>query len=272
MRRGRADDFALRGGGTEGSPSASTGTQAGDGKARTATPSGTGTQSREAGTTAAARHAARRGGRGPGPGGSGSIRFGKMTGQARTTALKEMAFCEHVLAKGGRNVVTGTLMDAGALSTFRHYPEGEVFDPESGAQWFYHCHAIGDGGAEHGHFHCFVRPHGSDGPVHHLAAAGVDAHGRLVRLFTVNHWVVGGDWLDAEGTIALIPRFDVHMPQPSYLVNRWLTAVFTAYEAEIADLIRERDRILAAHRPATGTPTLEDRAIEIASERLIRTP
>lgn len=189
-----------------------------------------------------------------------------MTAEARETAFREMAFCQHILAKGGRNVVTETLKDVEAPATFAHYPEGEVFDPDTGAQWFYHSHAIGDAGEEHGHFHCFVRPEGAEGPVHHLAAVGVDPYGRLLRLFTVNQWVVGDNWLDGEATIALLPRFDLHMPRPSYLVNRWLTAVFTAYSEQIADLIRERDSVLTAHEPADGTSAYEDRALEIAAE------
>jgi hypothetical protein len=56
------------------------------------------------------------------------------------------------------------------------------------------------------------------------------------------------------------------MPQPSYLVNRWLTAVLVAHEAEIAELIRQRDRVLAAHTPPAGVSTREDRAIEVTSE------
>ncbi len=190
-----------------------------------------------------------------------------MTRNAR--ALDEMAHCRRILAKDGRNVVTETLREVPAPSVLEHYPAGEVFDPESGAQWFYHCHEIGAADGEHGHFHCFVRPDGADGPVHHLAAVGVDAYGRLLRLFTVNQWVVGDSWLDAEATIGLLSRFDVEMPQPSYLVNRWLTAVFAAYEDEIAGLIRERDRVLAAHRPAGGVSVREDRTLEIASELAI---
>lgn len=190
-----------------------------------------------------------------------------MNGSARETALREIALCETVLAKDGRTVLTETLRGAEDITTWTHYPvTGEVFDPDTGAQWFYHCHAIGQDAPEHGHFHCFVRPAGRDGPVHHLAAVGVDAYGRLTRLFTVNQWVVGDDWLDAEPTVALLPRFDVHMPQPNYLVNRWLTAVFAAYEDEIADLIRRRDQVLAAHRPPEETAAREDRALETAAE------
>lgn len=185
--------------------------------------------------------------------------------QARSLALREIAVCEAVLAKAGLSVLTEALRDAADIEAWSHYPPGDVFDPESGAQWFYHCHPEPEGG-EHGHFHCFVRPQGREGPIHHLAAIGVDPHGRLTRLFTVNGWVVGDDWLDAEGTVALLPRFDVQMPRPSYLVNRWLTAIFLAHEEEIARLIRERDTRLAAHRPAEGVSVREDRALEVTSE------
>ncbi|WP_419183658.1 DUF6969 family protein [Sinorhizobium meliloti] len=98
------------------------------------------------------------------------------------------------------------------------------------------------------------------------AAVGVDAHGRLLRLFTVNQWVVGDDRLGTEGTIALLPRFDVQMPRPSNLVNRWLTAIFTAYEREISELIRERDRALLTHRQPEGVEARQDRALEVTSE------
>ncbi len=197
-----------------------------------------------------------------------------MTDEAKARARLEIAHCEAVLAKAGLSVLGETLRDAADIRSWDHYPPGDVFDPQSGAQWFYHCHAADPAqpadasapAAEHGHFHCFVRPEGANGPIHHLAAIGVDAHGRILRLFTVNQWVVGDDWLAAEGTIALLPRFDVEMPRPSYLVNRWLTAVFVAYEDEIAGLIRARDRALDAHVPSPGIPPRADRALEVTSE------
>ena len=69
---------------------------------------------------------------------------------------------------------------------------------------------------------------------------------RNPRPSTVNQWVVGDSWLDAEATIVLLHRFDVQLAKPSYLVNRWLTAVVRLYENEIAQLIRERYHTLAA--------------------------
>lgn len=192
-----------------------------------------------------------------------------MSGATRGRALEEIAFCEFVLAKGGLNVLSDTFQGVSSIAAWDHYPPGDVFDPASNAQWFYHCHPAAEGQAEHGHFHCFLRPDGPQGPIHHLIAIGIDAEGRLLRLFTVNQWVVGDDWADAETTIPLLGRFDMQMPRPSYLVNRWLTAIFGAYEAEIAGLIRERDRVLAAHEVPEGVVARQDRGLEVTSEHLL---
>ena len=189
-----------------------------------------------------------------------------MTDEARTRALTEIAFCENVLRKAGLNVLSETFRDTAEIRAWDHYPPGDIFDPASGAQWFYHCHPADEATAEHGHFHCFLRPEGSEGPIHHLAAIGVDAYGKVLRIFTVNQWVVGDDWADAETTVALIPRFDVEMARPSYLVNRWLTAVLAVHEDRIAGLIRARDAALAAHQ--SDLPARQDRSLEVTSEFL----
>ncbi|ODT73866.1 MAG: hypothetical protein ABS76_38305 [Pelagibacterium sp. SCN 64-44] len=189
--------------------------------------------------------------------------------EKRSEAVRQALFCEHVLAKSGSNVLLETLREAKSVAAWEHFPPGDVFDPETGAQWYYHSHPQQEGQAEHGHFHCFVRPQGADGPIHHLAAVGVDAYGRLLRLFTVNQWVVGDQWLDAEGTNALLPRFDPHFARPSYLVNRWLAALFALFGEEIATLIRERDRVISTHRPENDAPAREDRALEVTSELVI---
>lgn len=194
-------------------------------------------------------------------------------------ALAEMRFCEAVLAKSGLNVLTETLRDADSVAMWEHYPPGDVFDPASGAQWYYHSHAIGGDGPgsragaapdeEHGHYHCFIRPQGAEGPNHHLIAVGVDAFGRLTRLFTVNQWVVGDDWLDGAEAAALVEHFDVQMARPSYLVNRWLTAVVAAYEAEIRDLILKRGVALSAVA-ADFQSALQDRNLEVLGEYRLR--
>lgn len=193
-----------------------------------------------------------------------------MSTDAQQTALAEIAFCEQVLAKAGATVLTETLRGVTHPESWTKYPAGEVFDPQSGAQWFYHSHHPSNRDDEHGHFHCFVRPDGADGPIHHLCAVGVDAHGKLLRLFTVNQWVVDDDWLDAEATIALLPRFDVHMPQPNYLVNRWLTAVLTAHERDIARLIQERDVALVTWAENNAGDARQERKLEVTAEHVFQ--
>ena len=181
-------------------------------------------------------------------------------------ALREALYCERILAKTGDSVLREALGGAATIDAWAHFPQGDVYDPDTGGQWYYHCHPPEEGASEHGHFHCFVRPEGRDGPVHHLVALGVDAYGRLVRLFTVNQWVVGDDWLDATETIALLPRFDMQLARPSYMVNRWLTAVVRLYSREIAGLIEARDRAIAAHAPGDAEAAKADRSLEVTSE------
>src|SRR5204863_8715051 len=69
--------------------------------------------------------------------------------------------CRAALATRGSTVVReasgGTPED---IVDWRHYPEGEVFDPKTHAQYFYHRHPAASpaaGRTEHGHFHLFLR-------------------------------------------------------------------------------------------------------------------
>ncbi len=182
-------------------------------------------------------------------------------------AAREALFCESVLAKSGDNVLLETLRGAPSVAAWEHYPPGDVFDPESGGQWYYHCHSPSTDAREHGHFHCFVRPEGKDGPVHHLVAVGVDPFGKLIRLFTVNQWVVGDSFLPAARLVDLLPRFDMQMGRPNYLVNRWLTAVLALYREEIAALISGRDSALGAIDAPPSPARIEDRSLEVTSTR-----
>jgi len=84
--------------------------------------------------------------------------------------------CRRELAERGSTTVqeamAGALDIGGEPVPWYRYPEGEVYDPASHAQYFYHCHPAvagprpgsfgGDtiGLAEHGHFHLFLRAEG----------------------------------------------------------------------------------------------------------------
>lgn len=187
--------------------------------------------------------------------------------QARQRAAQEMAYCEALLAKSGTSSLLKILPSQG-LTTWKHYPEKDVFDADSGAQWYYHCHDDSASLGEHGHFHCFIRPEGRDSEPCHLIAVGVDAKGRLTRLFTVNQWVVGGKWHDARTTNAYLERFNVELAEPDFVVNRWLTAAVARYDTEIRQLNLDRDDYLASLGRDFDT-VFEDRSIEVMSERRI---
>ena len=186
-----------------------------------------------------------------------------MDSPAKQRARQEMAYCEAILAKSGSSVLL-RILPAQGLETWKHYPEKDAYDPASGAQWYYHCHMDSAALGEHGHFHCFVRPNGRDSAPCHLIAIGVDALGKPRRLFTVNQWVVGGEWRDADATNSLLERFNVEMAEPDYLVNRWLTALVTLYEEEIIALNRQRDAYLRSLGRSLAA-LHEDRSIEVLS-------
>ncbi len=186
--------------------------------------------------------------------------------EARRQAAREALYAETILAKSGLSVAGAVLAGVSEVVAWRQYPAGGgVADKDSGAHYYYHAHEPGESG-EHGHFHCFVRPSGADGPFHHLIAVAVDGEGRLTRLFTVNRWVTGETWLPAPELIALLPRFDIQLARPDYLVNRWLTAVIRLYADEIANLLVQRDAALAPIVARNGDDALEDPAFDVLSE------
>ena len=118
------------------------------------------------------------------------------------------------LARTGDNLV-GEVLKHG-FSVLDHYPKGDVFDPESHAQWYYHAHANAARPGEHGHFHTFLRGGGmpagiAPAPVPdlepearrhdlvcHLIAISMDRSGWPTGLFTTNRWVTAETWYAAH--------------------------------------------------------------------------
>jgi len=190
----------------------------------------------------------------------------------RRQALAELRFCEAVLAKTGDSVLTRVLGTAPMIDAYAHHPAGDAQDTATGAVWYFHAHGPSDADdprAEHGHFHCFVRPDGAAGPIHHLVAIGVNALGQPLRLFTVNGWVTDDAPAPAETLIALLDRFDPHSARPCYLVHRWLAAMLRVHRPTIEKLIRQRARILARHGKLSADP-LQDRALEVTSQASVQ--
>ena len=203
------------------------------------------------------------------------------------TALKEMhaagmrvQACEQALLEAGSNVVADVLGAAREFYQWDHYPGGDVFCPDSHAQYYYHAHPPAERGNawgdEHGHFHTFLRPRGfpdsvkrsiatDDAPAH-LVAVSMDFEGRAVRLFTTNRWVTGEAWYEAATVSRLLHHFHIGHETPSELANIWLNHLLVLFRPTIQALLHARDDILASYRPFDADVHVhDDRTLEVAS-------
>lgn len=205
-------------------------------------------------------------------------------------AGREVMECHRVLAATEDNIVGELLRTGDGFFEWQHYPQGDVYDHSSHAQFYYHAHAKGARDMEeHGHFHTFLRPKGmpdgvapaaipgvelpggANDALSHLIAVSMDAYGYPTRLFTTNRWVTGEVWYEARDVIAMLDRFVIDHAQPSWPVNRWITGMVRLFRPQIEALIHERDRAVAAW--ATGHPggdVYEDRGLEVTSHCDIR--
>lgn len=204
--------------------------------------------------------------------------------EAMAAAGAEVVECVRVLAKTGDNIVGELLRDQGTFYEWDHYPKGDVYDPESHAQFYYHAHPQELRSGEHGHFHTFLRANGIPSKIRpapladyappadpnedltHLIAISMDPTGLPTRLFSTNRWVTGETWYGAEEVCALLDRFVIDHARPSWPVNRWIGAMLQLFHPQVEALVRARDVRVddwAAHRP--GVNAYEDRDLEIAA-------
>ncbi|MGQ0544484.1 MAG: DUF6969 family protein [Betaproteobacteria bacterium] len=202
---------------------------------------------------------------------------------ARRAAGREVLECRRVLQKGGLNLVGEVLRGQGKFYENNHYPENDVYDAESHAQYYYHAHRGLAG--EHGHFHTFLRhrgmpaqaapldmPHAEPRPsgdeaLAHLIAISMDVYGEPIGLFAPNRWVAGDTWYAAGDVIAMLGRFRIDHAWPSWPLNCWLGAMFVLFRPHIEALLAERDRVVAAWRGSlAGEDVLERRDLEILAQ------
>lgn len=197
------------------------------------------------------------------------------------SAGHEVEECLRVLRKVDLNVVGEVLKGQGAFVQMTHYPQGDVYDQETHAQYYYHAHRSG----EHGHFHLFLRARGmprgctpvsdaagrdwpvGDQALAHLVAISMDRFGAPFQMFTTNRWVTAETWYPAGDMIRMLPHFAVDHAWPSWPTNRWLTAIVRLFRPQIETLLLQRDAALNARRKALpDRDTFEDRDFEVLSE------
>lgn len=198
----------------------------------------------------------------------------------------EILECYRLLEKAGANVVGQCLAHQGTFYELEHYPKGDVFDEEFGAQYYYHAHRPDLN--EHGHFHTFIRAEGmpvgvrpvempantprplGEEAVCHLIAISMDAHGYPTHLFTVNRWVTNETFYSAEDTLRMVERFKVEHVYPCLATNRWISAMLKLFWPQIRQLLHERDRVIAEwQRKYPDRNVHEDRELEIPSRMAI---
>ena len=208
--------------------------------------------------------------------------------QAMSEAGQRVLECYRVLQKTNHNVVGELLDTAEDIFEWDHYPDGDVYDHETHAQYYYHAHPPGERtekfGEENGHFHTFLRPRGmpkkikpvplpdyeepesDNDDLTHFVGISMNAAGYPVRIFTTNRWVTGEAWYKAEDVIELLDSFDMDMAWPSWPVNIWVTNLIQLFYPTIVDLLRERDKAVTdweVRHP--GINAYDDRDLELTS-------
>ena len=204
--------------------------------------------------------------------------------ESMAAAGEQVLECYRVLQKSGSNVVAEVLRGQGEFYEFDHYPRGDVYDPETHSQYFYHAHREG----EHGHFHTFLREEGmhedcrpaeqSEAPfmkeradtISHLIAISMNRAGFPISLFTTNRWITADNWYKADDVIEMLDRFEMDLASPSWPVNVWLTGMLRLFRPQIEELVRERDATVANwQKEHPGVDAFEDRGCDITSVRKI---
>lgn len=199
-------------------------------------------------------------------------------------AGKDILECYRILAKTGDNVVSEVLKGQGPFVQYTHYPENDAYDRETASQYYYHAHRDG----EHGHFHAFLREKGmpagirpapqSDAPYRadsadslcHLIAISMDSWGIPIGIFTTNRWVVADTWYAAVDVARMLDVFEMDTARPSWVTNRWITAMIRLFRPQINALLTKRDqRIQAAIAKNPGIDVFEDRNLETIAEARI---
>ncbi|MDD9878721.1 MAG: hypothetical protein OXR84_14900 [Magnetovibrio sp.] len=196
--------------------------------------------------------------------------------------------CYRVLQKSDANVVGEVLRDQGEFYEWDHYPSEDVYDRETHSQYYYHAHPpekrANKWGAEHGHFHTFLRPKGMPARIEpapladyeapadpndaltHFVGVSMNRAGYPIRLFTTNRWVTGEVWYAADDVITMLEKFEIDQALPSWPVNVWITGMLQLFQPQIEALLRQRDRTVAEWEAShPGLNAYEDRDLEITS-------
>jgi hypothetical protein len=172
----------------------------------------------------------------------------RATLEAMAAAGAAVIACQRAMAVAGTSPLTEALQGAAPVYEWRHYPGGDVYDPASHAQYFYHAHPPGErhtakAGEEHGHFHTFLRARGMPQGVRPLVMPefGVANNPAAPRapLIPSAPETAAGEEADPWSHLVAIAMDSGGAPLRFFTTNRWVTGE-TWYPA--ADVVRMLDR------------------------------
>lgn len=220
--------------------------------------------------------------------------LGRVRLQGMLAAGLEVLRIQQALAARRSNLVAELLNGEDEFFERRHYPAGDIYDPETGAQYYYHAHRSDP--REHGHFHIFQRPHvlserfepmrhakpgigrcagepqvGAHWPrgeaaLAHIVGVAMDNYGLPIRLFTVNRWVTDETWYAARDIITMLDHFEIRSRRTLPEVNGWIAGLLRLFQPEIVELVRRRDAAVEARARANPHgDALEDRSLEVTA-------
>lgn len=158
-------------------------------------------------------------------------------------AAQELASIQLRYAESGRTLCIAALSGAKDFIEWRHYPNSDLVDKESGYEFYYHSHSAAEmPSGEHGHFHVIKR-HGEE--FHHLIGIALNQQGLPVRLFTTNQWVTGESMASAKQVISSMRQFEISKKGRMSPVCRWIGALINLFLPEIEVLILSREEKIA---------------------------
>lgn len=172
----------------------------------------------------------------------------------------------HRHAETGHSLVMSTLGLPGQPGAWAHFPAEDALDADCGYRWFYHAHAPDPrrDAREHGHFHLFA-DFGDEATRVHLAAIAVDAGGLPLRMEAPNRWVTDDCWRPACEVIELARDFRLRQPHELKPLHDWLRELLIAFEPQLRQLLRHRDRRVQQLRRSAGSAVLDDRRVTTLS-------
>ena len=190
-------------------------------------------------------------------------------------AADSLIACLLEMAEAETNPVLQVINTDKPLEENKKYPAQLLQFSQTGWRAYYHCHPVTRTGnhrfqGEHGHFHIFIRTQNEPEKWSHLVALAMDNMGQPLGWFTVNHWVTGETWENAETLVKYLDSIPYDNPGLSKSVERWLLSILAVSRDKVINVLYERDKILKQKQLNQNEPDIkQDKGIYLLSEMSI---